>query len=106
MITFLLDTLISNLSFRSHSEEFNCNRIVLLLEWIVSLSQQYYQRLLKNASINIIPDPEMIIAYLGNMSAQLTLLYNIEYNVTATQPGVCGRPNQTEFILLNYSKSI
>ena len=32
------------------------------------------------------------------------LLYNTLYNVSITQPGICGQPNQTSFIKLSYSK--
>ena len=69
------------------------------------LSQIYYKRLLWNVSILVIPDTEVTIAYyVGNMSAQLTLLYNTLYIVSLTQPDICGQLNQTEFIHLNYSK--
>ena len=32
------------------------------------------------------------------------LSYNTLYNVSITQPGICGQPNQTVFIELSYSK--
>ena len=51
---------------------------------------------------NIVPDPE-VDPFIGNMSIRLALpvLYNTLYNVSVTQPGICGQPNQTA---LNYSK--
>ena len=77
---------------------------MVILEWTLSVSQNYYQHLLRNVSINVIPDREVVITYTGNMSVRLTLPYNTLYNVSVTQPGICGRSNQTAFIELNYSK--
>ena len=75
-----------------------------LLELTLSNSLgRYQQLLLPNVSINIVPDPE-VDPFIGNMSIQLTLPYNTLYNVSVTQPGICGQPNQTAFIELNYSK--
>ena len=76
-----------------------------ILEWTLSNSLgRYQQLLLPNVSINIVPDPEVEIMLFGNMSTKVTLHYNTLYNVNLTQPGVCGQPNQTAFIELNYSK--
>ena len=100
------DTPTLNLSIQSHSEHFISDSITVLLEWTTSLSQIYYQYLLQNVSILVIPDTEVTIAYIANMNAQLTLQYNREYRVSVTQPGICGQPNQTAFIHLNYGKSI
>ena len=85
------------------TEQFTSDRVTVLLEWTFSLSQIYYQCLPWNVSIFVVPDTEVTR---GNMSAQLTLQYNTLYNVSLTQPGICGQPNQTEFIHLNYSKSL
>ena len=100
------DTPRLNLSVQSHSEEFFSDRVLVtvLLEWTISLSQIYYQQLLRNVSVDIAPDPEVIMTNIENMSVQLTLQYNTLYNVNITQPGICGQPNQTTFIQLNYSK--
>ena len=71
------------------------------------LSQICYQQLLENVSINVIrvPDPEVTIVYTGNRTLQLTLAHNTLYNVSITQPGICGQSNQTMFIELKYSYS-
>ena len=80
---------------------------MVILEWTLSNSLGHYQQLLlPNVSINIVPDPEVEIMCFGNMSNKLMLhcQYNTLYNVSITQPGVCGQPNQTAFIELSYSK--
>ena len=94
--------LISRLSIDSHSAQLMSDRITIILEWAVLLSQIYYQQLLENVSINVIPDPEVTIVYTGNRTLQLTLAYNTLYNVSLTQPGICGQPKQTTFIELKY----
>ena len=75
-----------------------------MLEWTIFLSQINYQQLLQNISINVVPDPEVPMMYIGNRTLQLTLLYNTLYNVSITQPGICRQPNQIAFIGLSYSK--
>ena len=46
----------------------------------------------------------ILITYTGNRTIQLSLLYNVQYNVSITQPGICGQPNQTAYTELIYSK--
>ena len=91
------------LSILPHSEELSSDNITVIFEWNVSNLQIYHQQLLQNVSINVVPDPVEII-YRGNMTFQLTLLYNTLYNVNITQPGICGQPYQTVFIELSYSE--
>ena len=100
----LPDMLISNFSIQSHSEQFTRETVTIILEWTVSLSQIYYQQLLPNVSVAVVPYPGIIIVYTGNRTLKLTLAYNTLYNVSLTQPGICGQPNQTAFIELSYSK--
>ena len=53
----------------------------------------YYQQLLQNINVDIIPDTGVTIADTGNRTLQLTSLqYNTHYNVSI---GICGQPNQT-----------
>ena len=95
------------LSIPPHSEEFLSDRVVVMLEWTLDLSNlnHYLQLLLlPNVSIDVIPNSEVIVMFFGNMSVQLTLPYNTMYNVSITQPGICGQPNQMVFIELSYSK--
>ena len=77
-------------------------RITVQLEWTVLLSQIYYQQLLQNVSVYVVPDPEMTTVHAANRTLQLTLLYNTLYNVSITQHGICGQPNQIAFIELKY----
>ena len=94
-----------NLSIQTHSEQFSGNGITLLLEWTLSLSQDIFQQLLENVSIFIVPDPEMTTTFTGNRTLQLTLQYNREYRISVTQPGICGHPNKTALIKLDYSNN-
>ena len=107
-LVFLIDTPTAELSIQSHQEQFTSNSIAIILEWTLSNSPSYnyYQQLLQNSSVNVVTELEVVIMFFGNMSAQLTLQYNTLYNVSVTQPGICGRPNRTAFIELNYSKHI
>ena len=85
------------------SEKFSSDGISVVYQWNVSNVQIYYQQLLGNVSITVIPNT-MFIMYKGNRTPQLTLLYNTLYNVSLTQPGICGQPNHTASIALIYSK--
>ena len=89
-----------SITIQSLSAELVHERITVQLEWTVLLSQTYYQQLLQNVTVHVVPDPER--ANTGNRTLQLTLLYNTLYNVSITQPGICGRPNQTASIELKY----
>ena len=95
----------ASLSIQSHSAQLKSEIITVKLEWTVSLSQIYYQQLLQNVSIDVVPDTGVTVAYTGNRTLQLTLQYNTLYNVSLTQPGICGQPNQTTFIKLKYMYS-
>ena len=78
-------------------------RITVQLEWTVLLSQINYQQLLpENVSVHVVPDPVRAVVYTGNRTLQLTLLYNTLYDVSISQPDICGRPNRTAFIELKY----
>ena len=79
---------------------------MVTLEWTISLSQAYYQQLLRNVSVQAVPNPVVIMVNAGNRTLQLILHYNVEYNMSITQPGICGQSNQTIFIELSYSKYI
>ena len=98
-----INILNSILDVQRLSEQFSSDEISVICKWNVSNVQIYYQQLLQNVSINVVPNP-IVIRYAGNRNFQLTLLYNTLYNVSITQPGICGQPNQTVFIKLNYSK--
>ena len=95
--------LISNFSIHLHSERFKSNTVTVILEWIISLSQIYYQQLLQNVSVCVVPDPEMTTVNTGNRTLQLSLLYNRQYRASIIQPGICGQPNHTIFFEFNYS---
>ena len=84
------------------------SRVVVILEWTLSDTLgRYQQLLLPNASVSVVPSPEMeIFMFIRSTSIQVTLSYNILYNVSVTQPGICGQPSQTASIKLNYSKRI
>ena len=104
LITNFLDVVISNFSVEVHSILFTNDNIMLLLKWTVLLSRIYYQHLLQNVSILVVPDPEVTMTHIGNLSVQLTLQYNRQYSVNITQPGICGQPSKISFMELNFSK--
>ena len=85
------------------SERFSSDGISVVYQWNVSNVQIYHQQLLGSVSITVVPNT-MFIMYTGNRTLQLTLLYNTPYNVSLTQPGICGQPNHTASIALSYSK--
>ena len=95
------------LSIQSHSELFSSDNITVVFEWNASNLQIYHQQLLQNVSINVLPDPVAILAYTGNRIFQpiCCIIFYIA-NVSLTQPGICGQPNQTVFIELSYSKHL
>ena len=107
-LTKFSDTLPVRPSIRACLKQFLSDRVVVILEWTLSNPLGHYQQLLlPNVSVNVVPNPEMQIMFIGNMSVQLSLSYNTLYNVSVTQPGICGQPNQTAYIELNnYSKQI
>ena len=94
----------ARLSIQSHTAQLMSEIITVQLEWTISLSQIYYQQLLQNVSIDVVPDNGVTVAYTGNRTLQLTLQYNTLYNVSLTL-GICGQPNQTAFIELKYMYS-
>lgn len=71
---------------------FETNSIIVALDWAYK----------NGASYNVSVDPELAINYTGRSSAQLSLSYNIQYNVSITA-SLCGR-NSTTFSALNYCK--
>ena len=100
--TFLPPDAITSLKVQSHLAQLMHERITVQLEWIILLSQIYYQQLLQNISFHVVPDPERATVNTGNRILQLTLLYNTLYNVSFTQRGICG---QSAFIELKYMYS-
>ena len=64
---------------------------------------RYQHLLLPNVSIDTVPDTGVDLV-IRDTSVQLTLPYNAQYNVSITQPGICGQPNQTVFLELNVCK--
>jgi hypothetical protein len=87
----------------SRSEQFSSDAVTVTLEWFLLNSQNYYQLLLSNITVTADPRPNNVM-FTGNMSAQLTLSYNTQYNVSVTQHSTCQQLIRTKFLLLNYSK--
>jgi hypothetical protein len=77
--------------------------VTVTLEWSLLNSQSYYQQLLSNVSVNVVPQLNNVI-FTGNMSIQLTLSYNTLYNVSITQHSDCQQLIRTELLELDYSK--
>ena len=74
------------------SQWFETNGIAVFLEWVHKNGVSY--------SVSV--DPEVAIDT-GQSSAQLSLSYNLKYNISVTA-SLCGR-NSTSFHILNLSKS-
>ena len=75
------------------SQRFETNGITVFLEWAYKNGLSY----------SVVVDPEVAVNYTGLSSAQLSLSYNLKYNINITA-SLCGR-NNTSFHTLNHSKS-
>ena len=74
----------------------------MILEWTVSNTLGWYQQLLlSNASISVVPSPEVENMFIRNMSVQLTLSYNTLYDVSITQLSLVSVDNLTKQSPLN-----
>ena len=85
-------------------ERFSSDRVTAVLEWTLSSTLIQYPQLLQDVSVSIVPDFGVEMLLLGNMSVQLTLLYNTLYNVSILQSATCEQLSQAAFIELNFSK--
>ena len=106
LISLSLDTQNPSLSIEYHSELFTSDEVVVILEWTYSTSGSYNRQLtaVQNVSVNVVPALRLnaVLVFIENTSIILMLQYNTVYNVSITQLGICGQPNQTAFIELNY----
>ena len=73
--------------------EYSADNITVTVEW----TQQVY------TTYDVTVVPLVPIVFTGNTSCQLTVPYNMEYNLTVKATVPC-RSNATAFIRLNYSK--
>ena len=100
-----LDLQTTKLSVQLQSEQFLRDRVMVVLEWMVSdtlLSR--YPQLLLSVSVDVVPDRDVETMFFGSMRVHLTLLYNTLYNVSIIQPAICEQLSQAAYIKLNYSK--
>ena len=74
------------------SQWFETNGITVFLEWVHK----------NGASYSVDVEPEVAVNYTGQSSAQLSLSYNLKYNISVTA-SLCGR-NSTSFRTLSHSK--
>ena len=74
------------------SEERLLDNVTVTVEWTQQIGALYNVRVM----------PLVPIVFIGNVSSQLTLSYNIEYNLSVVAVTPCG--NATSFIRLNYGK--
>ena len=106
-MTFNLATeflfLFLELSAQIDSEDFSSDVVTANMEWTLSNSQIYYQRVLSNVSVSADP-PLRSTMFTGNMRVQLALSHNTLYNVSVTQLSTCQQLIRTTFLLLNYSE--
>ena len=74
------------------SEEHLLDNVTVTVEWTQQIGALYNVRVM----------PLVPIVLIGNVSRQLTLSYNMEYNFSVVAVTPCG--NATSFITLNYGK--
>jgi hypothetical protein len=74
------------------SEDFQMNFVAVTLEWVAN----------NGVSHVVYVTPERAINYTGKSSAQLSLSYNIEYNVSVVA-SLCGTAQAVSSVI-NYSK--
>ena len=91
------------MSVQSDPEQFSSDGVTVTLEWTLLNSQDYYQQLLQNVSINVNPPLDNVM-FTGNSRVQLVLSYNTLYNVSVTQNSTCEWLIRTTFLEFNYSK--
>ena len=91
-----------NISSQILSEYFKDNGVTVTIEWTEESFHYLYIII-----INVMPQPAMEpIISIGSTTAQLNVLYDVEYNVTITAVPLCGRNNVTSTIQLLYGECI
>ena len=90
-----------NISSQVLSEKFKNNGVTVTIEWTEESSHYLYN------IINVMPQPAMEPVFsIGSTTAELNVLYDVEYNVTITAIPLCGRKNVTSTIQLLYGECI
>jgi hypothetical protein len=78
-------------TLRIISKDYSADNVTVTVEW----SQQAY------VTYNVTVVPMISIVFTGNTSCQLTIPYNMEYNLIVEATAPC-RPNTTSSILLKH----
>ena len=79
----------------SISEEYKAESVIVTVRWTQP------QQLLVIYSAQVVPS--VPIMYNGSTSCQLTIQYNVQYNLSVVAATPC-RPNATTFSILNYGE--
>ena len=87
-------------NIRANSEQFESDTVTLVLEWTQESSLLSY-----SYNVSAVPDPQPAITFIGNTSVQLTVPYNMLFNVSVTaSESLCGQKHVTTEITLLYSE--
>ena len=90
------------MNIRANSEQFESNAVTLVLEW----TQPRESSLLSYSyDVSAVPDLQLDITFIGSTSVQLTVPYNMLFNVSVTvSESLCGLNHVTTEITLLYSE--
>ena len=88
------------MNIRANSEQFESNAVTLVLEWTQESSLLSY-----SYNVSAVPDLQLDITFIGSTSVQLTVPYNMLFNVSVTvSESLCGLNHVTTEITLLYSE--
>ena len=87
------------MNITSLSEHFEINNITVILGWTPESSLYRY-------NVNVVPQPEVKWFQNDSTRAQLTIAYNVLYNVSVIATHLCGQNSVTAMIELYYGEYI
>ena len=85
-------------ALQSHYNEFEGETVTVTLEWTYSNPLAYFQ------NISVYTFPLLVVTFIGDMSIQLAVPYNVLINVSLILTP-CGKPSESTYIELYYGKS-
>ena len=86
-----------DVKLQSQYNHFESETVTVTLEWTYSNQLAFFQ----NLSVHTFP--AMAITFIGNMSIQLAVPYNVLTNVSFI-PSPCGNPSESTYIELYYGE--
>ena len=86
------------------TEEFGINEITIGLEWTSTQDYRDPFHSLVSYDVNVEPNDDIIVVMVDTLRANLTVLYNIPYNVSVVA-AFCGQMNASDIAELMYGES-